>query len=139
MMTEPYHVKRTMLMDIVMERDDIFPDEFVTYLSENFNVYDAFEREAFKVINRGYSHYSARTIIEVLRHHSNLSDNSEIWKLADHPMPYLSRLFAIHHPPHANLFSYRLTNLEKRLKEQKVNEEELSITPRTPPRPAVAE
>ena len=107
------NTKHLMLMDVVLNNPETFPQEFVKYISENFNVYDAFEREAFKVIYRGYKHYSARTIIEVLRHHSNLSDNSEIWKLADHPMPYLSRLFALHHPPHANLFSYRLTNLEK--------------------------
>jgi hypothetical protein len=107
------NTKHLMLMDFVLNNPETFPDEFVKYLSENFNVYDAFEKEAFKVIGCGYKHYSARTIIEVLRHHSNLSDNSEIWKLADHPMPYLSRLFALHHPPHADLFSYRQTNLEK--------------------------
>jgi hypothetical protein len=119
--------KHLHLMGIVLNNPDVFPDEFVAYISENFNVYDAFEREAFKVIARGHTHYSARTIIEVLRHHSNLSDNSEIWKLADHPMPYLSRLFAIHHPPHANLFSYRQTNLEKaKLKKEKFNATSIS-------------
>jgi hypothetical protein len=105
--------KHSFLMDIVLGHPETYPDEFVHYISENLNVYDAFEREAFKVINRGYTHYSARTIIEVLRHHTNLSDSTETWKLADHPMPYLSRLFAAHHPAHANLFSYRTTNLEK--------------------------
>ena len=105
--------KHAFLMEIVLEHPETFPEEFVHYISENMNVYDAFEREAFRVISRGYSHYSARTIIEVLRHHSNLSDNTEKWKLADHPMPYLSRLFAAHHPAHTNFFSYRSTNLEK--------------------------
>ena len=105
--------KHSFLMEIVLEHPETFPKEFVHYISENMNVYDAFEREAFRVINRGYLHYSARTIIEVLRHHSNLSDNTEKWKLADHPMPYLSRLFAAYHPVHTNFFSYRPTNLEK--------------------------
>jgi hypothetical protein len=119
--------KHTLLMEIVLNNPEIYPDEFVKYISENFHVYDAFEREAFKVIARGYTHYSARTIIEVLRHHSNLMDNSEIWKLADHPMPYLSRLFAAHHPSHANLFSFRQTNLEK-LYQQKELENATSIS-----------
>jgi len=108
-----HNPKHSFLMEIVLEHPETFPEEFVHYISENMNVYDAFEREAFRVIGRGYLHYSARTIIEVLRHHSNLSDSTERWKLADHPMPYLSRLFAAHHPVHTNFFSYRTTNLEK--------------------------
>jgi hypothetical protein len=118
--------KHELLMDIVLKNPETFPDEFAVYIFENFNVYDAFEREAFKVIARGYTHYSARTIIEVLRHHSNLSDNSETWKLADHPMPYLSRLFAAHHPNHVDLFSYRITNLEKALNKKKFDVDDLN-------------
>lgn len=86
-----------------------FTDDFLAYLPENLHVYDAFEREALKVIRRGFEHYSARTILHVLRHHSALEENGSRWKLNDHVSPYLARLFDLMHPAHAGLFEFRET------------------------------
>lgn len=86
---------------------DQFTDRFLAYLPDNLHVYDAFERETLKVAAKGFKHYSARTIIEVLRHHSALHEVGGPWKLNDHMTPYWARLFALMHPPHAQLFEYR--------------------------------
>jgi hypothetical protein len=91
-----------------------FTPEFLAYLPENLHVYQAFEREARKVAARGRTHYSARTIIEVLRHNSTLEEVGGTWKLNDHYTPYLARLFALIHPAHSGLFEFREAKAVKR-------------------------
>jgi hypothetical protein len=92
-----------------------FTAEFLAYLPENLHVYDAFEREAMRIIRRGFKHYSARTIIHVLRHHSALEENGgDGWKLNNNVSPYLARLFALIHPAHSDLFEYREAKAVKR-------------------------
>jgi hypothetical protein len=94
---------------------DQFTTEFMDYLPANLHVYSAFEKEAFKITARGFQHYSARTIIHVLRHHSALTEKAgDGWKLNDHVSPYLARLFALLHPRHADLFEYREAKAAKR-------------------------
>ena len=88
---------------------DQFTPAFLAYLPENLHVYDAFEREAMRVAHRGFEHYSARTIIEVLRHNSALAERSGPWKLNDWHTPYLARLFALLNPAFAGLFEFRIT------------------------------
>lgn len=85
-----------------------FTLEFLEYLPANLHVYSAFEAEAKKIISRGFKRYSARTIIEVLRHHSALAEASGSFKLNDWHTPYLARLFAILNPASANLFEFRV-------------------------------
>jgi hypothetical protein len=86
-----------------------FTADFMAYLPDNLHVYAAFEREALRVAERGFKHYSARTIIEVLRHTSALAESGGPWKLNDHFTPGLARLFVLCHPSHAKLFEFRKT------------------------------
>lgn len=89
---------------------DKFTTEFRSWLPDNLHVYDEFEREALKVIARGFKHYSARTIIHVFRHHSALQEHrGKGWKLNDHHSPYLARLFDLLHPEHVGLWEMRET------------------------------
>jgi hypothetical protein len=84
------------------------PAPFVVWLGDNFAIWEAFEAEALKVIAKGHEHYSSKTILEFLRHHSMLSENTDTpWKLNNKYTPYLARLFAMVHPHHARLFAYR--------------------------------
>lgn len=75
-----------------------FRPDFLPYLQENLHVFSAFEREALRIFNRGRTHYSARTIIEVLRHESALAENGGPWKLNDWWTKSLARLFVLMHP-----------------------------------------
>lgn len=85
-----------------------FTPDFLDYLPVNLHVYEAFEREALAVARRGHKRYSARTIIEVLRHHSALREEGGAWKLNDHYTPYLARLFALMNPGYASMFEFRV-------------------------------
>jgi len=86
---------------------DRFPAAFLAYLPENLPVYAAFEREALAVVARGHQHYSARTIIEVMRHESAMREAGSEWKLNDRHTPCLARLFGLMHPAHQALFELR--------------------------------
>ena len=95
-------------LDMALQNAGNFTPEFLAYLPDNLHVFAAFEREAYKVIARGYKHYSANTIVHVLRHHSALQEVGSPWKLNNNVSPYLSRLFAMLHPAHAHLFEFRI-------------------------------
>ena len=100
-------------LDIVQHNIERFTGEFLAYLTDNLHVYRAFEREALKIVQHGHKHYSARTIIEVLRHQSALKETVGPWKLNDHHTPALARVFAMVHPQHAGLFEFRKTRQER--------------------------
>lgn len=87
---------------------DQFTEAFLDFLPENVHVYDAFEREAHRVVARGFKHYSSKTIIEVLRHHSALEQVGGGWKLNNNTTPYLARLFSLMNPANADLFEFRV-------------------------------
>ncbi len=97
------------LLAIAYLNPEQFSPRFMGYLRENLHVYRAFEREALRMAREGHRHYSARTIIEVLRHHSALAEKSGAWKLNNDNTPYLARLFMLAHPKRAYLFEFRET------------------------------
>lgn len=93
---------------------DSFTPDFLAYLPDNLHVYEAFEREALRAVAKGFAHFSARTIIEVLRHTSALQEVGGAWKLNDHMTPYLARLFALVNPEHRGLFEFRVAKALRR-------------------------
>ncbi|MET0312318.1 MAG: hypothetical protein ABW051_09730 [Burkholderiaceae bacterium] len=101
------------LVLLVWTHLDEFIPEFWTYLPDNAHVYYAFEWEALRIIGAGYDHYSANTIIEVLRHHSALAQVGDRYKLNAKYTCYLARLFALVHPEHEGLFEYRVTRADR--------------------------
>ncbi|WP_213956311.1 hypothetical protein [Variovorax sp. dw_954] len=102
---------------IALARDhgDQFSADFLAYLPDNLHVYRAFIGEALKVARKGFQHYSARTIVEVLRHNSALQEADGPWKLNNNNTPYLARLFALDYPMHAGLFEFREAKAARRM------------------------
>lgn len=101
------------LISTLHENKEKFSDEFLNWLPENEHIWNAFVWEAFKVQEKGYKHYSARTIIHVLRHHSAIAENGSEWKINNNHSPYLARLFDIVFPDRAGLFEYREIKKQK--------------------------
>lgn len=97
------------LYDLVRQNRDLFSDDFVEWLPDNMHIYQAFVVEAIKIHSRGFKHYSARTIIHVLRHHSAISEIGGEWKINNNFSPYLARLFDLAYPHMAGMFEYRFT------------------------------
>jgi hypothetical protein len=94
---------------VLNDNQDKFSKEFLAWFPDNQHIWLAFLNETRKVINAGFNHYSARTIVHVLRHHSALAERNSGWKINNNISPYLARLFALCHPAHKNLFEYRST------------------------------
>lgn len=80
---------------------------FVEWLDENYSIWEKFEEEALKVARRGRDHYSAYTIREYIRHETVLQESDSDFKINNNHTPCLARLFALAHPEHAGLFSFR--------------------------------
>lgn len=98
-----------------MHAEKFTSDFLERWLPENLHVWTAFELEAMHVIRAGFKHYSARTILHVLRHHSALQEKGgQGWKINDHVSPYLARLFDLMNPEHAGLFEFREAKAAKR-------------------------
>ena len=82
--------------------------DFRDWLADNFHIWAAFERAALAVWDRGRKHYSAQTIVELLRHESVLREapGSE-WKINNNVRPDLARLFMAVYPECAGFFETR--------------------------------
>jgi len=98
--------KRSHAIKVAEDNALDLPRGFAAWMVDNAHVYDAFEKEALSVAARR-AHYSARTIVEFLRHHSLLAQTDDAWKLDNDMTPGLARLFAILNPQHRDLFEFR--------------------------------
>ena len=96
------------------DREGLFSVEFREWLPNNMHVWEAFCEEAFKVRRKGFKHYSARTIIHVLRHHSAVQETGDEWKINNNHSPYLARLFDLVFPESAGMWEYRTTKKVKK-------------------------
>lgn len=94
--------------DLVRGRPELFRPGFAAWLADNGHIWRAFERETERIWSRGRRHYSARTIVEVLRHESALAEVGGQWKINDRHTPDLSRLYGLAHPDRADLFERRV-------------------------------
>ena len=97
------------LIKLIHANREQFSAEFVDWFPQNDHVWKGFVRETNKVIAVGFKHYSARTIIHVLRHHSAIAEKGAGWKINNNFSPYLARLFALAYPQFADIFQYKQT------------------------------
>ena len=88
-----------------------FRADFGEWLYENLHIWLAFAEQADRVWDRGRRHYSARTIVEVLRHESMLAEVGGDWKINGNFVPDLARLYVQRYPERAGLFETRLPRI----------------------------
>lgn len=100
-------VKHTALM-MVEARPDLFRSDFAAWLDANWHVYRRFEREVDAVWVRGRRHYSARTLVEVIRHETAVAEKQSRYKINNRFTADLSRLYGLCRPERANLFERRV-------------------------------
>ena len=74
-------------------QDDGYPSGFFRWLQKNRRIYDAFEKMALEMALSGRKHYSARTIIEVIRWNTDLSDSERFLKINGNFVPGMARLW----------------------------------------------
>ena len=101
-------------LSLVLASPAQFRHDFAPWLAQNGHVWARFEQEAHKIRARGRTHYSARTIVEVLRHESVLSEADSTFKLNDHNTPDLARLYLLTHPDAGDFFATRVLKASER-------------------------
>jgi hypothetical protein len=87
------------LRRIIRNNHRHFLDGFSAYLSEHPQIFQEFAKRAFQVRNAGFTRYSAKTIIEVLRWHTDLSEGPDTtFKIRAIYVADLSRLAMLRWP-----------------------------------------
>lgn len=82
-------------------------EELELYHEENPHIYAAFEKFTLEVIATGRKYYSSRTIVERMRWHSQIEAKHDIFKINDHQVPFLARMFESKNPLYKGFFKKR--------------------------------
>lgn len=82
--------------------------EFDKFHNSNPHIYELFKKYVLQVIERGFQHYSARTIIHRIRWHTSVdTTDPEGFKINNNHSPYYARMFLAQYPQHAGFFRNR--------------------------------
>lgn len=99
-------VKDMLIHDYRVTNNDSISIEQSYKLSANQDLYTAFLIEAHKVAAKR-DHYSARTIMEVLRHNSYASDDDPRYKINNDITPLMAKMSMLMFPSLNGLFKTR--------------------------------
>jgi hypothetical protein len=78
-----------------------------SWFDENWHIVEEFEKRTLDIIAKGRTHYSARTIVEVLVHDSILRETNGMFKIGNDNAPDLARVFVVQHPEYVDFWEYR--------------------------------
>lgn len=86
---------------------DRFRPDFSEWLQKNMALWERFEHEAGAIWEAGSRHYSARTIVEWMRHETCAREVGGEFKINGNFVPDLSRLYLLMYPDRGDLFETR--------------------------------
>ena len=86
--------------------DFLAADQFLQYHRTNPQIYREFKRMALATIAKGFKHYSAKGIFEIIRWHTGVQ-GSDGFKVNNNYTPYYARLFEKEHPQYKGFFFTR--------------------------------
>lgn len=81
-------------------------EKFEKYHAENPQIYREFERKTLFAISRGFRHYGAKAIFEIVRFETGIFAHKG-FKVDNTFTPDYARLFEQNHPEHAGFFEKR--------------------------------
>lgn len=91
---------------LVQKNPQLFRSDLLEWLVVNHHIFDEFRSRALEVA-RFRTHYSARTIAEVMRHDTAIKSLGDEYKINGNFVPCMARLFALVNPQHKKLFEFR--------------------------------
>lgn len=100
-------------IEVIKANPSLFRADFESWIVANWHVADAFISASNKVWNVGFRHYSARTIMEVIRHRSNIREISGEYKVNNNQIPNLARLYVLLNPDRSSIFSFRSSDIRE--------------------------
>lgn len=84
-----------------------FEPRFASWLADNFDIYEKFERMALFGASRGRDRVSAKFLFEKIRWDSGAAEATGEFKLNNSMAKSCAVLFAWRNPKHADLFEFR--------------------------------
>lgn len=108
-MTRNIHITSLdyLLMMIAMTPDK-FTADFYEWMKSNYSLYSNFESIAISRFWSGRKHYSARYIIEIMRHETAIrSEGKTKFTLDNCRIPDMERLYLLCHPEQPEFFEIR--------------------------------
>ena len=82
--------------------------KFEAYHQAHPGIYQRFKDLALRLIEQGKTHYGAKTIMEVIRYHTDADSRpGSKFKIDNSFSAYYARKFADDHPEHKHFFSMR--------------------------------
>lgn len=97
------------ILDLIKTYPLSFRDDFLPWIEGNFFIWKRFEREANKVWDSGRKHYSARTLIEYIRHETSMSEGpNHKYKINNSFVPDIGRLYGMVYPQRERFFECRV-------------------------------
>ena len=94
-------------LEVVKKNDGMFRKEFYAWLAANWHVWQRFQVEAERVWGRGREHYSARTLIEFIRHETFIRESKTNFKVNNSYVPDIGRLYGLIHTDRRGFFECR--------------------------------
>lgn len=88
--------------------------DFVSWLTDNYELYEYFSKYAEEAINRGRKRFSAYMIRERVRWYTNVEYDGD-YKISNNLTPYIARLLIVEYPVLAEIFSCKNTPEEGNL------------------------
>lgn len=99
------------VIEVMMMHRHLFTEGFTKWIHLNLHVFGEFCARAKAVVNSGRTHYSARTIIETVRFHTDITQKGgKPFRIDNDMVPYLSRLCELIYPETNGLFEKRITH-----------------------------
>lgn len=95
---------------------------FYKFNAENPHVFEAFENQALKAIEKGREKISAKLIINFIRWNEFLKTSDKNFKINDAYQSYFARHFVSKYPEHSDVFNFRKLRNEEDGKYMNVDE-----------------
>lgn len=99
-------------------------ERFKKYHRENPRIYEEFKRLAFEMKKTGRTRYSAETIINVIRWHSDIATSGDVFEINNDFKPIYVRLLIYHYPEFLDFFELRKVTSRGHKSEEQRNRED---------------
>ena len=90
---------------------------FRTYHEQNPQIYELFRRYTLRCIERGFQHFSAEFVFNIIRWETPVKAGDEDFKINNNAKPFYSRLFEREFPQYEGFFRKRASKADSQFKE----------------------
>lgn len=101
---------------LINVESDLYTQGYADWLQDNWHIWRGFCEQADALWARGRRHYSARTIIEWMRHNSAMAESNGDFKINNNFAPDCARLYVSLHPERSDFFQFRVMPSSTRTK-----------------------